>query len=504
MVTLRSRTTFVIVIGLILVAIAAASIAAAFPTLVRTSDEVRGRLLPAATAVIDMRIAQGDMARALRDWTLTGQESAWDDHLSNRDEAERNLRILKVLIPNDPLLGPVENTYNSWVSRIVNPIIELKNDGNDVAALQLAFSDEALSSFGALDGSYLALRATLFSQRDAEVADLHKNLLRLGGTLAIVALVLLIMIGGGWFTAKGWVLDPLENIRNQLRTVARGDRHETPIVAVGPPELAAVALDAEHMRRKIVEELDASRAAREALSQDAPGVSAIRNELFPNSPDPRIQGFAVHGVQQPAQGVLAGDWWDCIRLNDGRWAMCVADVAGHGPMSGIAALRIKHTVSLVLSLGGSATQVMRLIADAFSQEQALFATAFLIIVDPETKRGSWVNAGHVPAIFINANGRQRTLEPTGPLLSTLGGNWHAEDVVFNTGDSLLICTDGLIESKDANADLLGEEGLADIVTSLHPAESVHELVNRVIAVTRDRAVDWGRDDATLVGIRASA
>ena len=494
----------VMVIGLTLVAIAVISIGAAFPTLMKTSDEVRGRLLPAATAVIDLRIAQGDMARALRDWTLNGQASSWDEYRANRAEAERNLVVLHALLPQDPLLGPIERAQKKWVADVADSIVTLKSKGDDVGALRLAFSDQSSSDFAAMDGTYLALRARLFAQRDAEVEQLHRNLVRLGGTLAVVALVLLVLVGGGWFTVRDWILSPLENLRDQLRTVARGDRHETPIKPSGPPELAAVAMDAEHMRRKIVEELDASRAAREALSQDAPGVSAIRRELLPDIPEPRIRGFTVHGVQQPAQGVLAGDWWDCIRLGDGRWAFCVADVAGHGPISGIAALRVKHTVSLVLSLGGSPVQVMRRIAETFEEEQSLFATVFLLVLDPEQRRATWVNAGHIPALFLKANGRIRTLDPTGPLLSTLGGQWHGQDLDFNPGDAILISTDGFIESRDDRGQMLGEAGLSDIVTSVHPQGNIHELVNQVVALTRERAIDWGRDDATLVGVMASA
>ena len=504
-VTLRARIYVVIAIGVTLIAAAVISIGSAFPNLMQTSDEVRGRLLPAATAATDLRVHQGDMARSLRAWALNGQQTDFNEHMTKRNLCNQDLQEVRRLLQGTDDLGPlltgVEQSYAAYVMQISDQVIRLRQEGQAVSALQLAFSPTQNSLFASMDGSYLQLRKGIFERRDAEVAQLHSSLVRLGGTLASIALVILLLLAVGWASANGWVLRPLDDLREQMRRVARDSEHELPITASGPAEIAAVGRDAEVMRRRLVGEIDEARAAREALGQDAPGVAAIRRELFPDHASPDLDHYVVHGAQSPAQGVLAGDWWDTIRLGESRIAVCIADVAGHGPVSGIAALRIKHTVSLVLGLGGTPTQAMRRIAETFDAEQSLFATAFLMVIDLNANTAQWVNAGHIPPLLLRSVEPHRTLEPTGPLLSSLGGTWSVGELQFFPGDIVLVATDGLIESHDAHGVMLAEDGFAQIVQSHYRiTDDPVDLIHRVIASIRERASDWGRDDATLVAI----
>jgi serine phosphatase RsbU (regulator of sigma subunit)/CHASE3 domain sensor protein len=478
-----------------------------FPDLMRSSDAVRGRLLPATNAAIELRVIEADLYRTMRTWTLQGDTSALSEHLRLRTRADDQLRSLADHVGRDgallPIYGEVESRHDDFIV-LADDVIQLRTSGQVTEALDLAFSDQAVVAFEAMARAAERMRDALFEERDREVDELHQRLLRLGGTLISVAAILLVLTIILYITLKDWVLSPLERLRDQMRVAARSDGHETPIEPSGPPELANVGRDAEHLRRKLVEEIDEARAAREALGQDAPGVAAIRRELMPDLADPKIDGLHIHGVQQPAHGVLAGDWWDCIRLGDGRLAVCVADVAGHGPKSGIAALRIKHILNLVLSIGGSPAQAMRRIAETFEEEQSLFATAFTMTVNPETGAVIWANAGHVPPLLVrSADGTQHHLEPTGPLLSTLGGEWINAELILEPGDTVLIPTDGLIEAHDDSGEILGEAGFAQIEqTNRAGADGdIVDLVSRMIATIREGAVDWGRDDATLVGVR---
>jgi methyl-accepting chemotaxis protein len=97
----------------------------------------------------------------------------------------------------------------------------------------------------------------------------------LAGRLA----VLLFLVVGALLTRR-WLLAPVSDLRARMRRVASGDLDEE-VLVTGPPEVAAIARDAESMRRRILSELDATRGATEALSQHSPVVSALRGELGP-------------------------------------------------------------------------------------------------------------------------------------------------------------------------------------------------------------------------------
>jgi serine phosphatase RsbU (regulator of sigma subunit)/CHASE3 domain sensor protein len=494
-------------VAVVLIVVAIAMVGSVFPQMMRSSDTVRGQLLPATNAAIELRVIEGDLNRTMRTWALDGVPFTLEEHQRLRRDAEIQFVALRDYTGDDERLGilyaQVQQLHDAYLADVADEVIRLRTAGDVEAALDLAFSDEATRAYVQMTSASVLMRDALFEQRDEEVNDLHRRLVRLGGTLASIAGILLLMTIISYVTMTDWVLRPLERLRDQLRVSAGDDGHETPILPSGPPELANVGRDAEHLRRKLLGEIDEARAAREALGQDAPGVTAIRRELFPDLPDPDIDGLQVHGVQQPAHGVLAGDWWDCIRLGDNRIAVCVTDVAGHGPISGIAALRIKHIVNLVLTLGGTPAQAMRRIAETFEDEQSLFATAFLIVIDAETGEATWSNAGHVPPLLVRANGGSQVLEPTGPLLSTLGGEWTSMQGALAEGDTLLIPTDGIVESHSENGEILGEDGFADVERTTRGAagDDLADHVSRIIAAIRDQATDWGRDDATLVAIR---
>ena len=88
----------------------------------------------------------------------------------------------------------------------------------------------------------------------------------------------ILLLLGGVLLLRRWVLRPVLSLRSRMRAVADGDIDEQLLID-GPPEVAAIGRDAESMRRRIVAELEAARAATEALRQHSPVVSLLRSEL---------------------------------------------------------------------------------------------------------------------------------------------------------------------------------------------------------------------------------
>ena len=317
-------------------------------------------------------------------------------------------------------------------------------------------------------------------------------------TLLIVGLLVRLGLAAFFLGLQGWVLSPLDRIRDDILRAARGVGHETPIVGIGPPELRAVATDAESLRRGLVRELDETRAAREGLMQDAPLVAAMRAELLA-SDDVDVAGLDVAGSSQSAEGVMAGDWWDPVPRSDGTLAVIVADVSGHGPEASVTAVRVRSILRAGL-LAGLAPEAVMSMAAASCADDSHFVTGIILVLDPEANRVSWCNAGHHPAILVTRDKEASLCEPTGPLISSLGGQWTTQCRDFEPGDVIVAFTDGLVESRNSDGDELESSKVSLFIRGLDAPvrENPEELIARLLAEVRHRAADWRRDDVTLV------
>jgi sigma-B regulation protein RsbU (phosphoserine phosphatase) len=359
--------------------------------------------------------------------------------------------------------------------------------------VRLAYVDVAAST--------KAVQNATVDQRDAAIDGLAGVARRMAVALTVAGVAALALVGSAFVLLRRWVLAPLDDLRRQLRSVARLGHTDVVIVPTGPPELRAVGTDAESMRRALVAEADAARAADEGLEQEGPVVAAIRADLA-TVDDPIAVGLEVHGRVEAAHGVLAGDWWGVLPLEDGRTALLLVDVAGHGELAGLVLQRLRSVMTVALRSGFDPGTAMTRGAVSFTDAaDGRFATALVAVVDPGAGTLSWANAGHPAGWLLPAGAcdRRTPLAPTGPLLSSLGGSWTTETAAFTTGDVMLVWSDGLVEARDAAREM-SDEDLAQIVSGISTREP-RELVARVLADVRAQSPDWRRDDVTLVALR---
>ena len=298
-----------------------------------------------------------------------------------------------------------------------------------------------------------------------------------------------------------FVRAPISRLRRHLRLAATPGEHDAVIVPDGPSEIRDLGSDAEALRRALVHEIDESDAAREALEQEGPVVDAIRRELTARA-EVGPAGVQIAGVLRPAEGVLAGDFWDRIPLPDGRAAAVICDVSGHGPRAGIVAMRLKTSITLGLIAGQDPPQILHRACDAFADEPGRFATVVILLADPRTGRLDWVNAGHPAPRVVRADGTIERLDPTGPMVSWLIGGWTSGSMLLGPRDLCLAFTDGILESRDADGQELGDVDLdARIRAAAEASSDPAEVTAQVLAAVRERADDLGRDDVTLVALR---
>jgi len=367
-------------------------------------------------------------------------------------------------------------------------------------ALPPAAGATFLPAYGADD----ELTTYLESGRVAALAVAQEDTQRLLRAQAVVAAVALLLVPTILHLVRRWVLRPLDELSDQLLRVGGGDL-QTPVGLAGPPELAAVAAAAETMRRRILDELADAVSAREALQQGQPLVAEVRDQLAAHDL-PIVPGWSSAAALRPAEGLLAGDWYDVLPLQDGRFAVVVADVSGHGARAGIVAIQLKRLLEAALHLAPEPDLAMAMAARVFSDEAERFASCVVVVVDPGSGTITYANAGHpAPLVLRSDDGVVRVvgeLEATGPLLSWLHldvpGAWRTRTASLAPGSMLVVYTDGLVEARPTGTtDELGVEGVLAALQALDEL-TPQTLVDEALDVARRWSGGRARDDVTLV------
>ena len=131
-----------------------------------------------------------------------------------------------------------------------------------------------------------------------------------------------------------------------------------------------------------------------------------------------------------------------------------------------------------------------------------FATLFFGIYDDRTRRLRYVNCGHVPPLLLRASGEMETLDPTATMIGAFRQlELHAnEQVALDSGDTLLIYSDGVTEAEAPAGEEFGEERLVRCLRDSR-GQSASVLVQCIVESVNEFSHGSRYDDVTVVAIR---
>jgi serine phosphatase RsbU (regulator of sigma subunit) len=288
---------------------------------------------------------------------------------------------------------------------------------------------------------------------------------------------------------------PVDRIGDAVRRVRRGDR-QTTVPATGPVELARLGADVEDLRRQLNLEILEAVRSREALEERATVVLSLRSQLEPEI-DELPAGWTVAAQVEPAEGIVAGDCYDIVRLSPSVLGFVLVDISGHGAVSGILALRCQDLLRAALRNGLEPAGAIHWASDQLDDlGEETFLSAFIGVADLATGEIRYANAGHPPAVLCTTE-HAIGLGPTGPIVGLDVGTWSTAHATVAPGDTLAIYTDGLIEVRDEDGVEFGLERLVDLVCGAS-CDDADAIVKRCLDEIGDYAPGRLRDDATVV------
>ncbi len=261
---------------------------------------------------------------------------------------------------------------------------------------------------------------------------------------------------------------------------------------------AAIALENHLLHRRRMEEAQAMIRMQEEVRL----ALEIQRNLLPKTP-PRLTGYDVAGRSVPAQGV-GGDYFDFIPMDDRRMAVCLGDVSGKGMPAALLMANLQAGVRGQTLLKATPADCLRHSNTLLHQntDAEKFATCFYGILDVTEHCLCYANAGHERPVYLSRAGGMKTLDTGGLLLGVIPGATFPEDrVTVDSGDVLVLYSDGITEAVDAEDREFGVDRLREVVQR-HPDATADELLDRIMAAVDAHAgAGPPSDDRTLVVVR---
>lgn len=244
---------------------------------------------------------------------------------------------------------------------------------------------------------------------------------------------------------------------------------------------AALQRELDEKRRQL--ELELSRAAK------------VQADLLP-ADVPCLPGFEFAARCIPARDV-GGDFYDWRIVSATNFMLTLCDVMGKGMPAALMMATVRAAMRAVVGQNLPA-EALHDVATALGEDLARseqFVTLFLARLDVETRRLTFVDAGHGHAFLRRASGRVEELMPRGLPLGVLIDETYENGMVqFGQGDALVLYSDGLV---DAHPDLVLKP--PELSAHLDGATSADEMVRRLVELTTSASPY--PDDLTVVVLR---
>ncbi|UUU20293.1 SpoIIE family protein phosphatase [Streptomyces sp. DSM 40750] len=262
-------------------------------------------------------------------------------------------------------------------------------------------------------------------------------------------------------------------------------------------------------------------------------VLALQRSLLPQGL-PDQDSVEVAHRYLPAESDVGGDWYDVIPLSGTRIGLFVGDVVGHGLLSAATMGRVRTAARSFAELDFPPDEVLTHLDNLVSRLDRedpvsdgggiIGATCLYAVYDPTSQQCTMARAGHPPPALVDPDGTVSFPDlPAGPPLGLGGLPFESAEFHLPEGSQVVLYTDGLIEDRDRDVDVVLDQLRAalahpertpeetcrvvlDTVAPAHPGDDIALLVARTHAFDPLRIATWElpADPAVVSEVRASA
>jgi serine phosphatase RsbU (regulator of sigma subunit) len=349
--------------------------------------------------------------------------------------------------------------------------------------------------------------------RPAWALPLELGLLALGGAMMILvlpraspkvlflpwpaAMAVMLAVGLGAYLGGQWLVD--------ISTPMVG----TSLVFVLVLTLSLI--EADRQRRRYRRDLAIQRERDARISGELEAARRIQMGSLPNTRDMSdpLDRFEVHAVLESATDV-GGDLYDVFMVDANTLFFLVGDVAGKGiPACLFMALSKSLYKSITLRDGTDIDDVMTIANAELSRDnpEMLFITAWAGLLDLNTGRLAFCNAGHDTPFLLSRSGDLSMLDcEGGPPLCVLDDYTYLKEVrQLSPGDCLILTTDGVSEAMGEDSEMYTYDRVRTLLRTLNPGARARDLVEAVYEDVRTHVGQTDpSDDITILALKWKA
>jgi phosphoserine phosphatase RsbU/P len=259
----------------------------------------------------------------------------------------------------------------------------------------------------------------------------------------------------------------------------------------------AIAIE---MARLYIKSEELSRLRKKAADRDLDLARQVQESFLPGQV-PKMDGFVFDALTQPAHAV-GGDFYHFFNLPQNRLGIAIGDVSGKGIAAALFMARLtsdlQYHAARYSDPANLFTKLNTLLCER--SQQGMFVTLIYMILETDTGRISWVNAGHLAPIQMNETG-VHVLEESkkkGPPLGIIReAVWEVSHLCLTPGTGILLYTDGITEARNADSGLFGLGRLKRIAGRYadDPAALVRQITRGVQRFSQKNSQS---DDLTLM------
>jgi len=255
--------------------------------------------------------------------------------------------------------------------------------------------------------------------------------------------------------------------------------------------MAAIALENARMHQALLE--------KQRIVKDMEFARTVQESFLPQN-EPVVQNYKFSAHYTPALEV-GGDFYDFIRMDKGQTGIVIGDVSGKGVPAALYMAKLGSDMRTLAFTEQSPSEALMKLNNllAARSRRGMFATLLYIELDSQEGRLTLSNAGHLPPIIRKADGSLVKLPRAGgaPLGMVADMKYGQESFKIAPGDTVILYTDGIVESMNAQEELYG---YARFEALIRKSPSTPDALKTAIIddVNRFTGLSPQHDDMTLV------
>ena len=255
-------------------------------------------------------------------------------------------------------------------------------------------------------------------------------------------------------------------------------------------------------RRRAARRMAEMKAAQERIASELRIARDIQMSMVP-SVFPEREGLDMFAQMTPAKEV-GGDMYGYVLLGD-KLYFAVGDVSGKGVPASLFMAQATRLFRTLAAQGMMPAEICTRMNNALNEdnEQGMFITMFLGLLDLQTGHLQFCNAGHNPPVIGGGenNGDFLEMESNAPIGLFPGIEYEGEEIDNIKGRAIFVYTDGLNEAEDTEQKQFGDDKLLEILreTKFDSARQVIETLAAQVEKHRNGAEP--NDDLTMLCLR---